>query len=234
MTTNLHDKMLAAIDAYFSASDGTEAEVAENLLLDVRDEINKQKYVPETNFGNMAEPKIGCVNHDCDQCKAVQEPVKARHTGWGYLDGQVVATYAVPVNAQIAPDLYTTPPAPQPVPVQEPSFKEWTQDYVRDNIHKLKATPPAAQPALVQEPVAWLFKDDWGRTKIAFSKETANEWGTEVQPLYTTPPAAQPAVPLTEDEMWDLLGRHPKLPEYTRAVEARYGITATAPEKGQP
>jgi hypothetical protein len=74
MTTNLHDKMLAAIDAYFSASDGTEAEVAENLLLDVRDEINKQKYVPETNFGNMAEPKIGCVNHDCDQCKAVQEP----------------------------------------------------------------------------------------------------------------------------------------------------------------
>jgi hypothetical protein len=33
------------------------------------------KDVPETNFGNMAEPKIGCVNHDCDQCKAVQEPV---------------------------------------------------------------------------------------------------------------------------------------------------------------
>jgi hypothetical protein len=31
--------------------------------------------VPETNFGNMAEPKIGCVNHDCDKCKAVQEPV---------------------------------------------------------------------------------------------------------------------------------------------------------------
>jgi hypothetical protein len=62
--------------------------------------------------------KIGCVNHDCDKCKAVQEPVKARHTGWGYLDGQVVATYAVPVNAQIAPDLYTTPPTPQPVPVK--------------------------------------------------------------------------------------------------------------------
>jgi hypothetical protein len=150
MTTNLHDKMLAAIDAYFSASDGTEEEVAENLLLDVRDEINKQQSkaqpapvqepvahpviagalfdfmgwltsrkktlilssadnaspaveaitefakmrglsldgarvqdwqdiapkqdVPETNFGNMAEPKIGCVNHDCDKCKAVQEP----------------------------------------------------------------------------------------------------------------------------------------------------------------
>jgi hypothetical protein len=49
-----------------------------------------------------------------------------------------------------------------------------------------------ARSAPVQEPVAWLYKDDWGRTKIAFSKETANEWGAEVQPLYTTPPA-QPA-----------------------------------------
>jgi hypothetical protein len=58
------------------------------------------------------------------------------------------------------------------------------------------------QPAPVQEPVAWLFKDDWGRTKIAFSKETANEWGTEVQPLYTTPTAAQkPWVDLTGEEI---------------------------------
>ena len=89
MTTNLHDKMLAAIDAYFSASDGTEEEVAENLLLDVRDEINKQyrKAVQDAIVGGTgitkggeridpasiyAEPKIGCVNHDCDQCKAAQ------------------------------------------------------------------------------------------------------------------------------------------------------------------
>jgi transcription elongation factor Elf1 len=31
-------------------------------------------------------------------------------------------------------NVYTQPAAP----VQEPSFKEWTDDYVRDNIHKLK------------------------------------------------------------------------------------------------
>jgi hypothetical protein len=43
MTTNLHDKMLAAIDAYFSASDGDERDQAEEQLLDVRDEINKHK-----------------------------------------------------------------------------------------------------------------------------------------------------------------------------------------------
>jgi hypothetical protein len=50
MTTNLHDKMLAAIDAYFSASDGTEEEVAENLLLDVRDEINKQQSKAQPDY----------------------------------------------------------------------------------------------------------------------------------------------------------------------------------------
>ena len=43
MTTNLHDKMLAAIDAYFSASNEIEAHIAEEQLLDVRDEINKHK-----------------------------------------------------------------------------------------------------------------------------------------------------------------------------------------------
>jgi len=45
----------------------------------------------------------------------------------------------------------------EPAPLQEPSFKEWTQDYVRDNIHKLKSTPPAAQPA--EECAAILYRD---------------------------------------------------------------------------
>jgi hypothetical protein len=126
--------MLAAIDAYFSASDGTEAEVAENLLLDVRDEINKQKYVPETNFGNMAEPKIGCVNHDCDKCKAVQEPVaeqtpsvaekiKARADGTiRLLEASGLPQYQIDrisgkvnglVEAYEIAKLYTAPPAAQ-------------------------------------------------------------------------------------------------------------------------
>jgi hypothetical protein len=133
--------MLAAIDAYFSASDGTEEEVAENLLLDVRDEINKQKYVPETNFGNMAEPKIGCVNHDCDQCRAVQEPV-ARYcchscfkaSGGVMLDRMILCSECGNKRCPKASDhnfsctgsnepgqwgsIYTTPPAPQPVPVK--------------------------------------------------------------------------------------------------------------------
>jgi hypothetical protein len=33
----------------------------------------------------------------------------------------------------------------EPAPVQRPSFKEWTTDHVRDNIHKLKAQPAPTQ-----------------------------------------------------------------------------------------
>jgi hypothetical protein len=53
----------------------------------------------------------------------------------------------------------------------------------------------------------------------------------KVQDAITAIKQARPTVPLTKDEMWDLLGKYPKLPEYTRAVEARCGIAA-APEKG--
>ena len=77
MTTNLHDKMLKAIDAYFSASDAVEEEVAENLLLDVRDEINKHKLAAKSLTEGLRLDdwdKIGCVNHDCDKCKAQQAP----------------------------------------------------------------------------------------------------------------------------------------------------------------
>jgi hypothetical protein len=90
MTTNLHDKMLAAIDAYFSASDGTEAEVAENLLLDVRDEINKQQ--------SKAQP-----------APTVQEPV-----AWLHPENATCVTTDPTAYARGVP-LYT---APQPVPVK--------------------------------------------------------------------------------------------------------------------
>jgi hypothetical protein len=102
------------------------------------------------------------------------------------VQGQAAFSAGVPLlypemkNGETISVEYTTQPA---APVQEPAIKQgWDVDTLLDK--------PAAP---VQEPVAWLYKDDWGRTKIAFSKETANEWGAEVQPLYTTPPAAKPA-----------------------------------------
>jgi hypothetical protein len=55
----------------------------------------------------MRDEKIGCVNHDCDQCKAVQEPVAQ--------DVQEKCRIeTVPAKGGLLP----TPPAPQPVPVK--------------------------------------------------------------------------------------------------------------------
>ena len=59
-------------------------------------------------------PKIGCVNHDCDQCKAAQEPVAWQffqggkwHNGMAFNDHRKHTEAAgVPVR-----DLYPSPPA---------------------------------------------------------------------------------------------------------------------------
>ena len=67
------------------------------------------------------EPKIGCVNHDCDKCKAVQEPVAWRVKVETKLrDGSVDVGYQLRNEKLSVYDepLYTTPPAPQPVLVK--------------------------------------------------------------------------------------------------------------------
>jgi hypothetical protein len=81
------------------------------------------------------EPKIGCVNHDCDQCKAVQEPeywnvvdpagnIVASETdairGWARIAGSYKPTVEGLLGFhdqgwRVLPKV--TPPAPQPVPV---------------------------------------------------------------------------------------------------------------------
>jgi len=66
--------------------------------------------------------KIGCVNHDCDQCKAVQEP-------WGYLEiDDIESQREYPHNCRNVnlwheggegmTAIYIAPPAAQPVPVK--------------------------------------------------------------------------------------------------------------------
>jgi hypothetical protein len=57
-------------------------------------------------------PKIGCVNHDCDQCKAVQEPVT--HQNWCASLTQLLLSHP----PQPAPCNCKQPA--QPAPVQEP------------------------------------------------------------------------------------------------------------------
>jgi hypothetical protein len=306
--------MLAAIDAYFSASDGTEEEVAENLLLDVRDEINKQyrKAVQDAIVGGTgitkggeridpasiyAEPKIGCVNHDCDKCKAQSTPVQEPDYWLGY----GLQAYTEKPFEDATP-VWTSPPAAQPSPIHQgyvpisddlesvfiegcgeiplawtptrPAVQEgrdWslleaTQESLREHMAEIKRLK-AAQPAPVQEPVAnpviagalfdfmgWLTSRK--KTLILSSADNASPAveaitefakmrglsldGARVQdwqdltlptpqpvPVKTYhdgkpwPVAPKPWVGLTEDEMWELHGKHPTLPEYTRAAEAK-------------
>ena len=103
-----------------------------------------------------------------------------------WFDGEKVVTQEIPES-----EVYK----------QEPRFKEWTDDYVRYNIHKLKA-----QPSPVQEPVAWQYRDakddgTWSAWLGCDKRLTESAW-REVRPLYTTPPAAQRQwVGLTDDDL---------------------------------
>lgn len=60
--------------------------------------------------------KIGCVNHDCDKCKAVQEPVAWRWKNNGedkWLNEYVYLDRGGPDCPEECEPLYTTPPAAQ-------------------------------------------------------------------------------------------------------------------------
>jgi hypothetical protein len=85
------------LSSFARSSDEAKAEVMERVIDKATEE---QKAV------------IGCVNHDCDKCKAVQEPVGTVQCINGITIGYLDAMQ--PVGTK----LYTTPPAPQPVPVK--------------------------------------------------------------------------------------------------------------------
>jgi hypothetical protein len=112
---------------------------------------------------NNINDTIGCVNHDCDKCKAVQEPV-----AWGdllkkaeevvrskplwkkYIDGTPLANDIAVWMASFA-QAHTTPPAAQPA-VQE--GRDWsllaaTQESLREHMAEIKRLK-AAQPAPVK------------------------------------------------------------------------------------
>lgn len=91
----------------------------------------------------------------------------------------------------------------------------------------------AAQPA-VQEPVAWIDMRAWPPIRFREGVLRSDLEHLDGLPLYTTPPAAQPAVPLTDEEIYEMYNEprsDSEMLAFARAIESAHGITA-APEKG--
>ena len=120
------------LSAFVRSSDEDKAEVMERVI-DKAIEAQKEK--------------IGCVNHDCDKCKAVQEPVAQ--------DVQEKCRIeTVPANGGLLP----TPPAPQPVPVK--------------TYHDGKPWPVAPKPwvGLSEEEVE--AYDSWADFQVGCGRQT--------------------------------------------------------------
>jgi hypothetical protein len=93
-------------------------------------------------------PKIGCVNHDCDQCKAVPEPVAWMQDSIElYVQDRPSAHYTIP--------LYT---APQPVPVK--------------TYHDGKPWPVAPKPWMGLTETEVEAYDSWADFQVGCGRQT--------------------------------------------------------------
>jgi hypothetical protein len=143
------------LSAFVRSSDEDKAEVMERVI-DKAIEAQKEK--------------IGCVNHDCDQCKAVQEPVawtdllkqaeevvRSKPLWKKYIDGTPLANDIAVWMASFA-QAHTTPPAPQPVPVK--------------TYHDGKPWPVAPKPwvGLTDEEVE--AYDSWADFQVGCGRQT--------------------------------------------------------------
>jgi hypothetical protein len=186
MTTNLHDKMLAAIDAHFSASDGTEEEVAENLLLDVRDEINKQQ--SKAQPAPVQEPwkpsdtanRIGGLPQDFIEHKVENE---GDWSEWVNPDSEQY--FMKCCDCGLVHEMQF-----KVVKYSEGDECEFIDDADLQAVFRARrATPPAAQPAPVREPEQKPMHPELKKMYEDFFDKCFKE--TVDLALDTTPPAAQ-------------------------------------------
>jgi hypothetical protein len=178
------------LSAFVRSSDEDKAEVMERVI-DKAIEAQKEK--------------IGCVNHDCDQCKAVQEPL-------GYIASMAandlrasiyrdVTVYGEDLEDTVA--IYTTPPAAQPA-VQEGrdwSLLEATQESLREHmaeIKRLKAATVQDWKTLAEEQaetIAKMTSEKYPFVHIRIDASEAEKEGAlrdKLIELGWTPPAPQP------------------------------------------
>jgi hypothetical protein len=143
--------------------------------------------------------------------------------------------------------LYTTPPAAQPAPVQERTQKTKT-DWVFLLENRFGFGTLSQRDIDIAIEVERMTHFALSAAQPAPGQYTALEQAlTRLQKRYgelEAKAAAQPAVPLTDDEIWkndDIMAANSgygadfeTLRKVIRATEAAHGITAAAPEKGQP
>jgi hypothetical protein len=143
-------------------------------------------------------PKIGCVNHDCDQCKAVGEiKTEVKEDGNGSFTITDAHSTADVVRWLLTQDTKETilcliDEESQPAPVQEPvgevSNHHWRQGLLYRDLQPgtlLYTTPPAFQPVPVKTyhdgkpwPVApkpWVGLTDEERNECTQSPFTADQ-----------------------------------------------------------
>ena len=100
------------IDAMKLALGQLQAGFVGNAMQILREALAEHAMRETQRLGQEIEPKIGCVNHDCDQCKAQpeQEPVVYFHPHKGFYWAKPTSI-STPTIADVEPlSLYTAPP----------------------------------------------------------------------------------------------------------------------------
>ena len=126
----MHNPGEVGVDEWIAA----EAAIKQALAQDALDK--KAENARELGLSYDDWPKIGCVNHDCDKCKAVQEPV-AEYRGVTN-DGHYIIKPMQPLKSGAL--FYTTPPAaPVPLTDEDVAILEAVRREMEDRVYSKNA-----------------------------------------------------------------------------------------------
>ncbi len=138
----MHNRGDVGVDEWIAAEAAIKQVIAQHAL------DKKADNARELGLSYDDEPKIGCVNHDCDQCKAVP-----------HFDHTAAASAAL---REAQNRSYQIAKAAQPAPVQEPVATLFGSLPVYDT------TPPAAQPDYAWPTIEDYEKEVGFEVNIAF------------------------------------------------------------------
>jgi len=191
------------------------------------------------------EPKIGCVNHDCDKCKALAEQPAQQEIDWKdqyEKQKRRADMWVAKYEADIGPLEKAGPVTAQQEPVawqyrdarDDGTWGAWLgcdKRLAEDEYRQVRALYTAPQPEPVQqsaervEPVA-VVSGYYGGKCVILPLDTARIFNSNT-PLYTSPPAQRTWVGLTDEELSEVYNQAEWQSwcfngwEYERAIEAK-------------